>query len=92
MPVCKRDDCHTTSIIRDGPRISDITTDMAGIVFLTAVELASRSKCPRGAQEWCAGPGVEVGMNAAWQEREEARRGDAPAQNSTTATFERPGK
>ena len=51
MPVCERDDCRTTNIIHDGTRISDITTDgMADIMFLPAVELASRSKRPRGAQ------------------------------------------
>ena len=28
----------------------------------------------RGAQGWCAGPGVEAEMNAAWQQGGEARR------------------
>ena len=40
----------------------------------TAVELAPRSKRQRGAHGWCAGPGVEVGMNTGWQRREEVRR------------------
>ena len=54
--------------------LSDIATDMADVMFSTAAELVPRSKRPRGAQGWCAGPGVEAEMNAAWQEREEARR------------------
>ena len=40
----------------------------------TAAELVPRSKRPPGAQGWCAGPVVEAEMNAAWQQREEARR------------------
>ena len=60
--------------IPDGTCISDIATDMAGVMFSTAAELVPRSKRPRGAQGWCAGPGVEAEMNAAWQQREEARR------------------
>ena len=39
----------------------------------TAAELVPRSKRPRGAQSWFAGPGVEAEMNAAWQQREESR-------------------
>ena len=49
--------------IPDGTCISDIATDMADVMLR-----------PRGAQGWCAGPGVEAEMNAAWQQREEARR------------------
>ena len=60
--------------ISDGTCISDIATDMADIMLSTAAELALRSKRPHGGQGWCAGPGVEAGMNAAWQQREEARR------------------
>ena len=60
--------------IPDGTCISDIATDMAGVMLSTVAELAPRSKRPRGAQGWCAGPGVEDEMNAAWQQREEARR------------------
>ena len=37
-------------------------------------KLIPRSKRPRGAQGWCAGPGVEAEINAAWQQREEARK------------------
>ena len=33
-----------------------------------------RSKRPRGAQGWCAKPVVEADINAAWLQREEARR------------------
>ena len=47
---------------------------MAGVMLSTAAELVPRSKRPRGAQGWCAGPGVEAEMNAAWQQREDARR------------------
>ena len=60
--------------IPDGTCISDIATDMTDIMLSTAAELVPRSKRPRGAQGWCAGPGVETGMNAAWQQREDARR------------------
>ena len=60
--------------IPDGTCISDIATDMADVMLSSAAELLPRSKRPRGAQGWCAGPGVEAEMNAAWQEREEARR------------------
>ena len=47
---------------------------MADVMLSTAAELVPRSKRPRGAQGGCAGPGVEAEMNAAWQQREEARR------------------
>ena len=60
--------------IPDGICISDIATDMADVNLSTAAELAPRSKRPRGAQGWYAWPGVEVEMNAAWQQRDEARR------------------
>ena len=59
--------------IPDGTCISDIATNMADVMLSTAAELALRSKRPRGAQGWCAGPGVEAEMNAAWQQKEEAR-------------------
>ena len=49
--------------IPDGTCISDI--DMANVMLSTAPELVPRSKHPRGAQGWCAGPGVEAEMNAA---------------------------
>ena len=54
--------------------IGDITADMADIMLSIAAELAPRSKRPRGPQGWCADPGVQAEMNAAWQQREEARR------------------
>ena len=53
--------------------ISDIATDMADLMLSIAIELAPHSKRPRGAQGWCAGPGMEAGINEAWQQREEAR-------------------
>ena len=59
--------------IPDDTRISDIATDMTNVIS-TAAELVPRSKRPRGAQGWCAEPGVEVEMNTAWHQREEARR------------------
>ena len=61
-------------LIPDGTCISDITTDMADVMHSTAAKLAPRSKCPRRAQDWCAWPGMEAEMNAAWQQREEAGR------------------
>ena len=60
--------------IPDVTCISNIGTDMADVMLSTAAELVPRSKCPRAAQGWCAGPGVEAEINAAWQQREEARR------------------
>ena len=60
--------------IPDGICISDIATDIADAMRSTAAELIPRSKRPRGAQGWCVGPGVEAETNAAWQQREEARR------------------
>ena len=73
--------------IHDGTYISAITTDMADVMLSTAAELVPRSKRPRGAQGWCAGPGVEAEINAAWQQRE--RRGGTYSQNPTAATFEK---
>ena len=74
--------------IPDGTCIGDIATDMANIMlFTTTAELVPRSKRPRGAQGWCARPGVEAEMNAAWQQREDARR--HLRAEPKTATFER---
>ena len=58
------------------PPISDGTciSDIADVMLSTAAEMVPRSKRPRGAQGWCAGPGVEDEMKAAWQQKEEARR------------------
>ena len=61
-------------LIPDGACISDIATDMADVMLSTAAKLVPRSKRPRGTQGWCARPGVEDEMNAARQQREEARR------------------
>ena len=70
--------------IPDGTCISDIATDVADVMLSTAAGLLPRSKRPRGAQGWCAGPDVEAKMNAAWQQREEARRPlRAETQNSS---------
>ena len=60
--------------IPDDTCISDIATEMDDVMLSTAAELIPRCKRPRGAQGWYAGPGVETEMNAAWQQREEARR------------------
>ena len=61
--------------IPDDTCISDIATDMADVMLSTAAaELAPLPKRPRGVQSWCAGPGVDAEMNAAWQQREETRR------------------
>ena len=59
--------------IPDGTCIGDIATDKANVMLSTAAELVLRSKRPRRAQGWCVGPSVEAEMNAAWQQREEAR-------------------
>ena len=64
----------TLPSIPDGTCISKIATDMADVMLFTAVEMALRSKRPRGAQGWCAGPGVEAEINAVWQQKEEAKR------------------
>ena len=58
----------------DGTCIGDIATDMADFMLSTAAELVPRSKRPRRARGWCAGPCVEAEMNAAWQQIEDARR------------------
>ena len=60
--------------IPDGTCIGDIATNTANVILSTAAKLVPRSKRPRGAQGWCAGPGVEAEVNAAWQQKEEARR------------------
>ena len=57
-----------------GTCISDIATDMADVMLSTAAELVPCSTRPRGAQGWCARPGVEADINAALQQREEAMR------------------
>ena len=52
--------------IPDGTCISDIVTDMVDVMLSNAAELVPRSTCPRKAQGWCAGPGVEAELNEAW--------------------------
>ena len=66
--------------ILDGTCSSDIATDMGDVMFSTATEWVPRSKRPRGAQGWCAGPGVEAEINAAWQGGEEAPTRRTPQQ------------
>ena len=61
--------------IPDGTCINHIAIDMDDVMLsIAAAELAPRSKHPRRAQGWCAGPDVEAEINEAWQQREEARR------------------
>ena len=60
--------------IPNGTCIGDIAADMADVMLSNAAELAPCSKRPRGAQGWCADPGVQAEMNAAWQQREEVSR------------------
>ena len=74
--------------IPNGTCIRHIVADMADVMLSIAAELAPRSKHPPGAQGWCADPGVQAGMNAAWQQREEARRSLRADPNK--AFFERP--
>ena len=69
--------------IPDDTYISDIATDVAEVMLSTAAELAPRSKHPRRAQGWCAGPGIETEMNAAWQLGEEVRRRLRPEPHNT---------
>ena len=60
--------------IYDGTCFRDIATDMVDVILSTAAELAPRFKPPRGAQGWCAGPGMKAAMNTTCQQREEASR------------------
>ena len=68
--------------IPDDTCISDIAIDMPDVMLSTTAELAPRSKHPRGAQGYCAGPGVEAEMNAVATGRgsEEARTSKTPKQ------------
>ena len=59
--------------IPDGTCIGDIAANTTDVMLSTAAELVPRSKRPRGAQGWCAGPGVEAEVNEAWQQRRDAR-------------------
>ena len=51
--------------ISDGTCISDIATDMTDVMLSITAKPVPRSKRPRGAQGWCAGPGVEDDMKPA---------------------------
>ena len=53
-------------LIFDGTCISATTTAMADAILSTAAEPAPSSKRPSGAQGWCAGPGMEAEMKAAF--------------------------
>ena len=55
--------------IPDGTCIGDIATDMADVMLSTAAKLVPRSKRPRGAQGWCAGPDVEFERSRRWLEK-----------------------
>ena len=52
------------------------------LYFPISAEIAPRSKRPRGPQGWCADPGVQADMNAAWQQREVARKSLRASPNS----------
>ena len=74
MPDCERV-VDALPPIPDGTCIIGIATDMADVMLsIAAAELVPRSMRPRVAQFWCAGPGVESEMNAAWQQRKDAKR------------------
>ena len=60
--------------IPDVTCISDIATDMADVMLSTAAKLVPRPKRPRGAHGCYVGPIVETDMNAAWGQREEAKK------------------
>ena len=60
--------------IPDGTYMRYIATNIANVMFSTAVELAPCSKRPRGARSWCADPDVETEMNAAWHQKEKTKR------------------
>ena len=47
-------------LILDGICISDIATDMGNVMLSISAVFVPRSKRPRGAQGWRAGPGVEA--------------------------------
>ena len=53
--------------ILNGTCIGDIAAGMADVMLSIAAELAPRPKRPREPQGWCADPGVQADMNAAWQ-------------------------
>ena len=70
--------------IPNGTCISDIATDMADVMLPTAAELVPRSKRPRAAQVWCAGPGVEVEMNVFFKRSMATERGGEKAPTRRT--------
>ena len=52
--------------IPNGTCIGNNAANMADVILSIAAELEPRSKRPRGAQGWCADPGVQAEMNVAW--------------------------
>ena len=73
--------------IPDGTFSSDIATDMADVMLSTATELVPYFKRLRGAQGWCAGPGVEAEMNVKKGKRGARRQKAATVlPNRTAAT------
>ena len=78
----------------DGICVCDNTTDMVEVMLSTAAELAPLPNHSREAQGWCTGPGVEAEMDAAWQQREEARSRlrAKPHNNNHRKTVKMPGK
>ena len=76
-PNLRRYVAGATAVLPPSPNgtcIGDIASDMVDVMLSIVAELAPRSKLPRGTQGWCADPGVQAKMNAAWQRREEVRR------------------
>lgn len=49
--------------ILNGSYISDVAADMADVMLSILAGPVSRSRCSRGPQCWCAGPGVQADMN-----------------------------
>ena len=62
------------SRIPNGTCISDIGAARADLMLSVSAEISLCSKRPRRPQGWCADPGAQAYMNAAWQQREEARK------------------
>ena len=73
----------------NGACIGDIAADMADVMLSIAAESAPSPKRPRGPQGWCAEPGVQAEMNAAWQQ---SRRRGAYAQAPTMVVSEKPSR
>ena len=70
------------SPIPNGICITDIAAGMADLMLSISAEIEPRSKRPRGPQGWWADPGAQADMNAAWKQREEARKSLRASPNS----------